>query len=109
MRIVLSFTLLIGGMAAGSFLLGRVADRSRNPLRLYGILELGVALCALLTPFLLDASGTGFTAIQRGLGETPALATAARFLFAVLLLALPAVLMGGSLPAALAANFGPCN
>jgi spermidine synthase len=92
---------VIGGMAAGSFLLGRTADRVRSPVRLYGILEAGVALGAILTPWLLSASESLFVGIERHLGGL--LATPARFLLATLLLAGPAVLMGGTLPAVAAA------
>src|ERR1700682_3580494 len=36
------------GLALGSRALGRAADRRENPLRLYGLLELGIAAAALL-------------------------------------------------------------
>ncbi len=90
---------VIGGMAVGSFLFGRVADRSRRPLRLYGLLEVGIALSALVTPWLLDVSQGAFDFLLRHLLDQPGLHTVARFLLATLLLALPAMLMGGSLPA----------
>jgi spermidine synthase len=94
---------VIGGMALGSFWLGRIADRVARPVRLYGVLELGIALCAVLSPMLLDASAGGFVWLSRALDGSPLLGSVARFAFAVVLLALPAVLMGGSLPAAAAA------
>src|SRR5436305_11920309 len=39
-----------GGMAVGSFLGGRLADRTRSTLRLYGLLELVLVVVVLLTP-----------------------------------------------------------
>src|SRR5437588_5923473 len=45
----------LGGLALGSWLLGRVVDKRRDPLRLYGFLELGIGTSALLTAFLLPA------------------------------------------------------
>src|SRR4029453_16377752 len=39
-----------GGMAVGSFVGGRRADRVRSTLRLYGILELILVVVVLLTP-----------------------------------------------------------
>ena len=39
-----------GGMAVGSFLGGRLADRVRSPLRLYGLIELVLVVVVLLTP-----------------------------------------------------------
>src|ERR687885_251568 len=38
-----------GGMAIGSVLGGRLADRARSPLQLYGVVELIVALVVILT------------------------------------------------------------
>ncbi len=43
----------LGGLGAGGAWLGRRADRSRNPLLLYGNLEILVALTAAATPLLL--------------------------------------------------------
>ncbi|MHC4933424.1 MAG: fused MFS/spermidine synthase [Planctomycetota bacterium] len=90
---------VIGGMALGSFWIGRRADRTRNPLRLYGFLELGIALFALLTPPLLSASEGLFTLLLQRLESFPALLPAAQFGLATLILTIPAVLMGGTLPA----------
>jgi predicted membrane-bound spermidine synthase len=39
----------MSGMALGAWLIGRMADDSRNCLRLYAWLELGIALAALLS------------------------------------------------------------
>ncbi|MHC4731094.1 MAG: fused MFS/spermidine synthase, partial [Planctomycetota bacterium] len=97
---------VIGGMAAGSLLLGRRADRTVRPLRLYGLLEAGIVCGALLTPTLLDLSQAAFDGLQRHLGGVSL--TATRFGLATLLLAPPAVLMGGTLPAAACAvRVGP--
>ncbi|HEV2123341.1 MAG TPA: hypothetical protein VGW38_11275, partial [Chloroflexota bacterium] len=40
----------MGGLALGGFLAGRVADRVTRPLRVYGILEIGIGVSAMLTP-----------------------------------------------------------
>src|SRR5438132_12962673 len=39
-----------GGLAIGSFVGGRLADRVRAPLRLYGLIELVLVVVVLLTP-----------------------------------------------------------
>src|SRR4249919_907674 len=39
-----------GGMAIGAFIGGRVADRVRRPLRLYGVLECILVVVVLVTP-----------------------------------------------------------
>jgi len=42
------------GIAGGGLVFGRISKRSRNPLRLYALLEAGVTLTALLYFVLLD-------------------------------------------------------
>jgi spermidine synthase len=45
----------MGGLALGSFIAGRLADRSTRPLRLFGFVELMIGGCALATPTVLAA------------------------------------------------------
>ena len=94
---------VIGGMAIGAWWLGPRADRSRSPLRLYGLLELGVAAGALLSPWLIGASEPLFTDLYRQFAERPLVLLAGRFALSVVLLAGPAILMGGTIPAVAAA------
>src|SRR5438270_2157159 len=44
--------IFMGGLGFGGIFIGKRADRSRNPLALYGFLELGVAVFAVITPVL---------------------------------------------------------
>lgn len=91
--------IFMGGLGVGSLLLGPRADRARNPLLLYAHLEIGIALSAALTPLLVAAVRRLYFAL--GGSETLGLAggTAVRLGFAVLVLGVPAFLMGGTLPA----------
>jgi spermidine synthase len=41
----------MGGLAIGSLVGGRRADAARRPLRVYGFVEFGVGVTALLTPW----------------------------------------------------------
>jgi spermidine synthase len=41
----------MAGLALGSFAAGRVADRARHPLRVFGAVEILIGACALLTPW----------------------------------------------------------
>src|SRR3990172_8102059 len=43
-------SVFMAGLALGSYLLGKVVDRTKNPLRLYAILEGIIGLYALITP-----------------------------------------------------------
>src|SRR5262249_14257377 len=95
LAIVVASTML--GFAAGGELGGRLADRGRRRMRLYGRLELGVAVSALAASALLRTGAAAELAVRlpRPLALCAALA----------LLALPTALMGATLPA-LAAHVG---
>lgn len=90
----------MGGLGLGNLLLGRFADRHSAPLRLYGSLELGIALACAASPLLIDLVRAAYGGLggQEGLGATGA--TIVRLLMTVLVLGLPTLLMGGTLPAA---------
>lgn len=92
--------MFMGGLGAGGLILGKRVDKRRDPLMLYANLELGVALLAAASPFVLDA----VRYIYSALGGTVALGmfagTVIRLFFAALVLVPPTFLMGGTLPAA---------
>lgn len=88
----------MGGLGAGSYLLGRVADRHRSPARLYGLFELCIGLWALLTPWLFVGVGHAFSSVQAWLDWGPAPALLVKLLFTLPVLLVPTVLMGGTLP-----------
>ncbi len=83
----------MGGLALGAWLFGRRADRSARPLALYGILEIGVGLLALLFPTMLDLAGSLYVSVGSAGGN------AARMVLAAVTVLPPTLLMGGSLPA----------
>ncbi|UCF20959.1 MAG: fused MFS/spermidine synthase [Gemmatimonadota bacterium] len=80
------------GLALGGALLGRLADRTPQPLALYAALEVGIAGLGVGATFTLARSAEAFLALQGALGP---LAWALPFV----LVGLPAFLMGGTLPA----------
>ena len=91
-------SVFMGGLALGGWLLGKAADRSTRPLRLYALLELGIAGAALLFQALILAYPTIYPPLAR-LGEhQTAWLTLLRVLFAVAAMLLPTTLMGGTLP-----------
>lgn len=99
--------IFMGGLGVGNALLGRRADRARSPLRMYAALELGVGVTAALSPFLIDLVRSIYIAMggQSVLGLVGA--TAVRLGLAAAVLALPTILMGGTLPAAVRAVTTP--
>jgi spermidine synthase len=92
--------IFIGGLGAGSLLLGPRADRRRRPLALYARLEALIALSAALTPLLLVLVRAAYLALGGSLALGDLLGTAVRLVLSALVLAVPTLLMGGTLPAA---------
>jgi spermidine synthase len=87
-----------GGMAIGSFIGGRLADRVRSTLRMYGILELILVVVVLLTPITFRLLHEVYRAAFVSLETQPGLLAVVRFGLAILALAPATVLMGATLP-----------
>ncbi len=88
----------MGGLALGAALLGRRADESRNPLRLYGILEMGVALFALLFIGLTRIYPSLYVPLARLAEHNRVWLSILRVSFGVAAMVVPTTLMGGTLP-----------
>ncbi len=88
----------MAGLALGAWLLGSLGDRIGRPLRLYGCLELGVAICGATAPFVLPHVALVDHPAYRMFGQNFAALTALRFVVAFGLLLIPTTLMGATLP-----------
>jgi spermidine synthase len=86
------------GMAIGSVLGGRIADRVRHPLRMYGLLELALVVVVLITPLLFRGLHELYRAGFASLEEQPGLLALVRYGLALLALAPATILMGATLP-----------
>lgn len=86
------------GMAIGSWLIGKAADKSSNCLRLYAFLEIGLALAALVSHILLSRIGPAHLALHDFFGFSSSLFVVVRFLLAFMLVMAPTLLMGATLP-----------
>jgi spermidine synthase len=91
--------IFMGGLGVGSALLGRRADRHPHPMAFYGQLEMIIAASAAITPLLLLAVRAGYFAIGGSAVLGTFMATVVRLILSTLVLAIPTVLMGGTLPA----------
>lgn len=87
------------GLALGSFALGRLSDRSRQPLRFYAQLETGVAVLGAGVTGILSHIAPLFVAIEGS-------SALAAWALLILIVATPAFLMGGTLPVLLRALEG---
>ena len=92
--ITIAVSAFFAGLAAGSALFGRLADRLQRPLLLYCLLETGVALAGVAATIALAHTAEPFVAIQSRLGVLA-------WLLPFLLVGTPAFLMGGTLPVAI--------
>lgn len=87
----------MGGLALGSHFGGKLADRLKRPLAVYGALELAVAAAGLIVTHLALAVPAVDAALFGELSSGVARALT-RFLVAVLVLGIPTTLMGATLP-----------
>lgn len=88
----------MAGLALGSWLLARRADKTRSALALYGWLELGIAIFGALSIPMLDASLPIYVQLTRGADwSAPALGLL-RLTLASAILLIPTTLMGATLP-----------
>jgi spermidine synthase len=88
----------MAGLAFGSWTLGRQADRLRNPLRAYGILEIGIGLSAAMVPLAFQVLISFYRALAPSVASAPAAAAAVRFVTSFTILLIPTFMMGGTLP-----------
>jgi spermidine synthase len=92
-------TVFMAGLALGSYLGGRYADRARRPLRGYALLELAIAVTGLLASFaVIRGLGTYYVSFYDVLGDNPTGHLVVRVVFAMCCLLPPTVLMGATLP-----------
>ena len=87
-----------GGIAIGSAVGGRIADRVHAPLRMYGILELVLAAVVLATPISFGLIGDLYQGVYPSLEGLPLALALLRVVLAVFALAPATILMGATLP-----------
>src|SRR5207244_2938143 len=88
----------MAGLALGSWKLGKKADRTDNPLRMYGLLEIGIGLSAALVPLIFRALDTVYWAVAPSVSAVSGGALFVRFATSFAVLLTPTFLMGGTLP-----------
>lgn len=86
------------GLAIGSIWGGRLADRTRNPLRLYGAMEIIIGVWALLFILFIDVGESLVVSALQLFESSRLLAIGLRVVMAAVLLLLPVTLMGATLP-----------
>src|SRR4030095_15272978 len=90
-------TAFMGGLALGSYYFGRRTETVARPLRLYGLLEIGIGVYGLAVPLIFAALPTIYHSFWTQHLSFFALSIV-RFVFATLVLIVPTALMGATLP-----------
>lgn len=89
----------MGGMALGSYFMGRYAEKSgAGPLKTLAYMEAAVGLYCALTPLLFAAAGRGYILAQQSFELSAPAITMLRFVFSSAILLFPTFMMGGTLP-----------
>ncbi len=86
------------GLAGGSWLFGRIADRSSRPLKLYALLEVGIGIYAFAFPTILSTTDLFYRWFFQSFHLSFYPLSLVRFAVSVVMLLVPTALMGGTLP-----------
>ena len=90
-------TAFMGGLALGSYYFGRRSETVTRPLRLYGLLEIGIGVYGLAVPLIFATLPTVYHSFW-SLHLSFFALSIVRFVFATLVLIVPTALMGATLP-----------
>ncbi|MFC1743107.1 hypothetical protein ACFL35_03860, partial [Candidatus Riflebacteria bacterium] len=91
-------TSFMAGLSIGSFVLGKYADKFENPLKIYGLVELLIAIYSVFFPQFVALSDSIIVKLFYLFAEHPDYLLAFRFLLCFFMLFFPTFLMGGTLP-----------
>ncbi len=89
----------LGGLALGALIFGRWVDRRPPSLWIYGVLELMAGIYCIFIPQLFGLLTHGYVALYHRFELGPAALTAVRFGLSALVILVPTIFMGGTLPA----------
>jgi spermidine synthase len=92
------WAVFMAGLAVGSILGGRAADRVRRPLVWLGLAEALIGVTALATPPVLDLLQRIYAGLHSSASGSPALLIAVRLAMSFAVLIVPSSLMGATLP-----------
>ena len=93
-------TVFMAGLALGSILFGRIADKTAYPIRIYGILEIGVGLAGLMLIVFLPYLDPIYKQFHQTLANEGSPGILLKSVLAGTVLLAPTVFMGGTLPVA---------
>jgi spermidine synthase len=86
------------GIAIGGWFWGNASARFQKPLRVYGFMEIGIAVTAMIWIVGIEYYQSHYAAIVTFVSGNRSLLTLTKFIFSTTLLLLPTLLMGGTFP-----------
>ncbi len=89
----------MAGLSIGSYFGGRLTDRLKNPVKFFGICELGIGFFALIFPLLFKLVSSLYIDVYNIFLPSRFLFTILRFIIISCILLIPTSLMGATLPA----------
>ncbi|HET9636604.1 MAG TPA: fused MFS/spermidine synthase [Gemmatimonadaceae bacterium] len=96
---ILVLTIFLGGMAVGSYLVGRYTERLRNPLTWYAGVEIAIGVLGLLFhPVFRAVSGAAYDSIFPSLVASPGAQITVKWALAALLILPQSILLGATFP-----------
>lgn len=91
-------SVFMGGLAIGAVLFGRRSDKRERPLMVYVALEVAIGIYCLVLPWITEGAGFVYEQVAGAVFEQQALKVPLRLVLALSVVALPAIMMGGTLP-----------
>jgi spermidine synthase len=91
-------SVFMGGLALGALVMGRYADRVPRPLRLYALLEIGVAAITVILPAAFGAADGLYRFLFVKFQSSPEAISVAQIVVSSCILLVPTMLMGSTLP-----------
>ncbi|MGA2093933.1 MAG: fused MFS/spermidine synthase [Sedimentisphaerales bacterium] len=89
----------MAGLALGSFIFGRFVDKRNDQLRIFAQLQISLAIFAIITPIILNGSVPVYKFVSVITHQNAVAISLSKVVVSFLSLLLPAMLMGGTLPA----------
>ena len=91
-------TAFMGGLALGAHLFGKAVHRAKSPVRWFAWLEFGIGLYALAVPWMFGLVQGFYRWVYQNVSDSIWVLTPVWFLLAIVVMFLPTVLMGATLP-----------
>ena len=88
----------MGGLAVGSYVIGRYVETKKDPLLLYAFLEIGIGITALLIPAIFSLLDLLYPLVYEHIASSAGLLILTKVVLSLLVLLVPTFLMGGTLP-----------